>query len=238
MDGARNRVICVVQARMGSSRLPGKTMMKVGTKALISHVLDRLLVNFTQQDVILATTVNNKDDVLADFVKEEFPKIGCFRGDQEDVRSRFQIIAQETNASHIIRITADDPFKDPRDIALCKQILLASNVDYCCNFFFKTIPLGMDVEGFSSLALHKAVKIDDSKEAREHVTSTFRNTEEFSGIYLREQRGDSSLRLTIDSREDLEFCRDIASLIHENIYHWQHTLEVANKVQQSTIKGL
>jgi spore coat polysaccharide biosynthesis protein SpsF (cytidylyltransferase family) len=223
---------------MGSSRLPGKTMMKVGTKALISHVLDRLLVNFTQQDVILATTVNNEDDVLVDFVKEEFPKIGCFRGDQEDVRSRFQIIAQETNASHIIRITADDPFKDPRDIALCKKILLASNLDYCCNFLFNTIPLGMDVEGFSSLALHKAVKIDDSKEAREHVTTTFRNTEEFSGIYLREQRGDSSLRLTIDSREDLEFCEDIASLIQENVYHWQHTLEAANRVQQSTTKGL
>jgi spore coat polysaccharide biosynthesis protein SpsF len=217
---------------MGSNRLPGKTLMKVGTKALICHVLDRLLVNFCQQDVIIATTIDSEDDVLIDFVKKEYPNVGYFRGDQEDVRSRFEIIAQQTNASHIIRITADDPFKDPSDIALCKRLLLTSDLDYCCNFFFNTIPLGMDVEGFSCSALQRAVKIDNSIEAREHVTTTFRNTKEFNTIYLREHRGGSSLRLTIDKVEDLLFCGAIASLLHKDKYNWEHTLEVANKVQQ------
>lgn len=237
MSKEEKKVIAVVQARMGSSRLPGKTMMKVGTKILIDHVLNRLLQTFDQRDVYIASTINQEDDVLVSFVSEEYPNVHCFRGDVEDVRSRFEIIAKQTHASHIIRITADDPFKDPRDIALCSQLLLASNLDYCCNFFLNTIPLGMDVEGFSSSALLKAIKIDDSIEAKEHVTTTFRKAKEFRGIFLQEHRGSPSLRLTIDNIEDLEFCSSIAQELQNNNYDWEHTLEAANAVLKSTRKG-
>lgn len=219
----------VIQARMGSSRLRGKSLMKVGNLNLIDHVMIRALKALPDEDIVLATSTNPEDDVLCEYVGGNY-NIAIFRGSPTNVRSRFISIAEKEQLSHIIRLTADDPFKDPDDILLCKGILETLQFDYVCNFKDSNLPLGMDVEGFSTQSLLIAASVDDSAESQEHVTNTYHNNQHFRKVYIVENRHNRNLRLTVDWPTDLKFCSDVANVLDQSNFSWQHTLIGAKEI--------
>ena len=205
-------ILGIIQARMGSSRLPGKTLRELNGKPLIEHVIERVLFVLDAKKVVLATTTNIEDDILVSHVLKRYG-IKVYRGHPNDVRSRFVQIGAQWGAETIIRITADDPFKDPEHLLLSQKNLLVSNADYYNNFEPQIYPVGMDVECFKYEALERNSREDQSSESMEHVTWGLRR-----GLYYKrahEHRTPEFIgtRLTIDTEKDFAFCNNVAEII-------------------------
>lgn len=215
-----SKIRVVIQARMGSIRLPGKTLRKVGNSYLIDHVLQRILVIVPAASVTVATTNLSEDDQLVDYL-EHLYDIGIYRGSSNDVQRRFIEVGNMVKAEYLVRITADDPFKDPSHIPKLLDLLISSNLDYVDNFSNKLYPVGLDIEAFSLESLIDSRNLFDSDLNREHVTVALRN----ESRYRRASMVGSTpvfeeVRLTIDTFEDLIFCSKVAHELEkkENSY--------------------
>ena len=204
-------------------------MMYLGKKSLIEHVIDRCLKSFHTSEVVLATTTEPEDAVLAEFVTNTYG-INVVKGSNLDVRSRFVQIIDQYGCEYILRVTADDPFKDPRDFDLCKRIVELDSIDYCCNFSNSNLPIGMDVEGFTAQSLLNSVKNSNSNLDREHVTPNLRESSDYRRVFLVENRASRAIRLTVDTPEDLELCNSIVELMDPENYDWQHTLNCYTQI--------
>jgi spore coat polysaccharide biosynthesis protein SpsF (cytidylyltransferase family) len=204
----------IIQARMGSKRLPGKSMETIGDEPLINHVVRRALAINDIHKVVLATTRQEEDDVLALHVEAEFG-VQIHRGDSEDVRSRFIDVINKFHPENVIRLTADDPFKDPKLAEDALRMLIAEDLDYVSNFAPPTLPIGFDVEAFTSRALIDSLSDFRSKEDIEHVTPALRNSGKYKTKSLAYEGMSADFRLTIDFPEDLEKCRAIHKLLEE-----------------------
>ena len=207
-------VISVVQARMGSSRLRGKSMLNVGHKLLIDHVIERALNAKEVDRVYLATTDLLEDNVLAKHVSENYPVL-IHRGSDSDVRSRFLEILTNDEAEVVVRITADDPFKDPNETDVLIRMLKAEKLDYICNFIPQSMPVGLDVEVFTSFALFDSAAYFDTPQDKEHVTWNMR-TQRYKWRSQNSQKFRPEIRLTVDNQSDLYYCSEIANIIHQN----------------------
>ncbi len=208
-------VISVVQARMGSSRLRGKSMLQVGNKLLIDHVIERALNSKEVARVYLATTNLSEDDVLASHVSENYPVL-IHRGSDLDVRSRFLEILTTDEAEIVVRITADDPFKDPNETDVLVRMLKSEKLDYICNFAPQSMPVGLDVEVFTSLALFDSAAHFITPQDKEHVTWNMR-TQRYKWRSQKSQIFRPDIRLTVDNQSDLYYCSEIANIIHQNM---------------------
>ena len=208
------KIVAIIQARMGSTRLPGKVLLEIMGKPLLAHIVDRIseskLVN---SSIILATTTNPADHVLVDFANENH--LECFVGSEEDVLDRFYQAAKRSGADIIVRITADDPFKDPKIMDEIIQIMLDGDFDYVSNTIKPTYPEGLDIEVFSFDSLEKAWKYGKKPSEREHVTPYIWNHPEIFKLHNVEHGIDlSSMRWTLDTNDDFEFTK----IIYENLY--------------------
>jgi len=204
-----SKIVAIVQARMGASRLPGKVMKDIVGKPMLWHIINRIKESDFIDKIILATTVNKKDDEIVDFAIQN--NIDFFRGSEEDVLDRYYKTAKKYNVADIVRITADDPLKDPVVIDKAVKIYLESNADYVSNTIKPTYPLGLDVEIFSFNAIERAWKETDEKYEREHVTPyLWKNPEKFKIINV-VHKGEnlSHLRWTVDTKKDLDFVKAV-----------------------------
>lgn len=197
---------------MGSSRLPGKSMKKLGDRLLIDHVIRRASLDILDE-IFLATTTLPEDDILANYVKDNY-KISIFRGHPTDVRSRFLEVAKQSRADLVARITGDDPFKDPQFLE--RGFEMISNHDYYCNFSPAVFPVGMDIEIFKAESLLKSTEMYDDEYSKEHVTPCFRSDKEFSMVSDLSEAIDTEIRLTVDTQEDFDFCSKIANYLSNN----------------------
>ena len=205
----KKRVVAIIQARMGSTRLPGKVLKKIGEKSILEIVINRLKKSKFLDEIGVATTIDENDDAIAELSK----KIGVkwYRGSEEDVLSRYVEAARAFNADIVVRITADNPLTDPNLMDKLIERHLESDTDYTyCN----DAPLGVSTEIINLSALVKADKNAKSQSEREHVTLYVKSHSED----LKIQKVDSGLdnldiRLTVDTREDLELMR----AIHEKL---------------------
>jgi len=163
-------VVAIIQARMGSSRLPGKSLHLIEGYPLLWHVISRIKKCNHISKLIIATTTDPRDNAIEKFAQAE--TIKCFRGSEHNVLDRFYCCAKAHTADIIVRITADDPFKDPEIIDNAIRIFKKNNgtVDYVGNTHPPTYPLGLDVEVFSFKALEKAWKETTDVYDKEHVT--------------------------------------------------------------------
>jgi len=198
------RVVAIIQARMGSTRRPGKVLEKIHGQALLEHLLVRLRAVKEFDDIVIATTHHESDDVLYEWASSN--DIKCFRGSEDNVLSRFYHCASENDAQVIVRITADDPLKDPEVISHAINLLLDhSELDYVSNTIKPTYPEGIDVEVFTFEALQRAFNLAIKKSDLEHVTPyIWRNSEEFRVLNFEASIDTSSVRLTVDYEEDIE----------------------------------
>jgi spore coat polysaccharide biosynthesis protein SpsF len=226
-------IYCVIQARTGSTRLPSKVLKSVGRKLLIEHVVDRCLKAFPADHIILATTNLKEDDVLVKIIRERY-KIGIFRGDSMDVRSRFTQIAGDYNAFGLVRVTADDPFKDPRHLLKAVRYIEKESYDYYNNFEYKSYPTGLDVESVVSEVLFDNVLNDFSDLSREHVTWGIRKDPRIKKFLETTTPLSNELRLTIDTQDELVFCSSVAVMLERDYpdnYDYEVTINVANQVK-------
>lgn len=196
-------ILAIIQARMGSTRLPGKTLMKVGNDTLLGYELKRVRLAKRLDHIVVATTTNKEDDVIAVLCQEL--GVDCFRGLVDDVLDRYyQCSLKYLGYKTIVRITGDCPLIDPAVIDAVIEKFLREELDYASNILEETFPDGMDVEVFKKEALEKAARNAKQKSEREHVTLYIRNQPGFRKGNLEVGENYSRFRLTVDRPEDLE----------------------------------
>lgn len=206
----------IIQARMGATRLPGKPLLEVLGRPLLSHLIERLKRCQKISGIVIATTDLPQDDPIVSLAKKE--GVSFFRGDENDVLSRYYHASKEFDASSIIRITADCPLMDPEVVDLAADLFMNSKSDYISNTLERTYPRGLDVEVFSRDVLdamnEKATKANE----REHVTLYVHHHPELYKMKNFCYREDASgFRFTVDTQEDFELIRRIfESLYPEN----------------------
>lgn len=207
------RVEIYVQARMGSTRLPGKIMMKVIDKPLLGYELERLQQCKEADSIVVLTTTDSADNVVVGYCKENM--IDCLRGSTEDVLDRYYQTAIVRKPDIIVRITGDCPLIDPEIIDQVIVFFKSHSYDYVSNGIERTYPRGLDVEVFSFKALELAWKHAKRTEEREHVTPfIYRNPELFLIKNLSLDPPQDGHRWTVDTADDFNLVR----LILEALY--------------------
>jgi spore coat polysaccharide biosynthesis protein SpsF len=201
-------VLAIIQARMGSARLPGKVLMPVMGRPLISYLIERVRRSTLISSLVVATTDSPIDIPLVEVVQRE--GVAVFRGDEHDVLKRFADCSDQRTETRIVRITADCPLLDPAIIDKC--VALARNLPQ--NGLVtssphraedREFPRGMDVEVFSKIALNEACRYGNTSYEREHVTPYFRNNPDKYPLHLLPLgKNYSHYRLTVDEMRDFE----------------------------------
>lgn len=212
------KVVCVVQARVGSTRLPGKVLKKICDKTVLEHDIDRLRRIKNIDEIVIATTTLDKDNAIV----SECERLGvkCFRGSEEDVLSRYYYAAKESNADVVVRITSDCPLIDPEISENIIRFYLNSmgKYDYVSNTLDRTYPRGLDTEVFSFSSLEKSFKEATSQRDREHVTPyIWDNNEIFKLTQYKNSKDYSYLRWTLDTDEDFKLIDKIYNLLYPNM---------------------
>ncbi len=202
------RILAIVQARMGSSRLPGKCLADIAGKPLLQHVIDRARASTHVSDVVVATTCEPADTPLVAHLRSW--GVPYFRGSTDDVLDRFYQASSHREADVIVRITADDPLKDPAVVDRVIARFLDASVDYASNTLEPTYPEGLDVEVFTHQALVRAWREASLRSEREHVTPyIWSHPDRFRLLSVTNDRDLSALRFTVDYADDLVFVRAV-----------------------------
>ena len=202
------RVVLVVQARMSSTRLPGKVLKRVMGRPLLAFELERLRDVARVTARVVATTSNGADDAIVRLAATEGFLV--VRGSELDVLDRFSQAATSTEADVVVRVTADCPLIDPDVVDAVIGRYLAGGADYVSNTLDRTYPRGLDVEAVSAAALQIATSEARTTAQREHVTPyLYENPDRFRIVQVRQQDDLSQERWTVDVPEDFELVRRI-----------------------------
>jgi len=217
---------CIIQARMGSTRLPGKVLKIVdGKNPSLYFTISQLKQCKNIDKIIVATTTLKEDDIIENFAKNL--GIDVFRGSVEDVLDRYFQCANYFKINTIIRITGDCPLIDPLIVDRGIEIFQSENYDYVTNTFPRTFPDGNETEIFSFNILKKAWENAILPSEREHVTPYFRNQKQNFKIKNFENTIDNShLRWTVDFPEDLQLVKTLISKIDSRPIHLEDILHL------------
>lgn len=203
------KTIAIIQARMGSTRLPGKVLADLCGRPMLRTLLDRIDAVPDIDEVIVATTVAPEDDALATWLADQ--GVACYRGSKDDVLDRYYQCARMHEPDLVVRVTADDPLKDPAIIARAIAICAADpSIDYCSNTIHPTYPEGLDIEVVRFRALQRAHQEAVMPSDREHVMPYIWNRPDRFKLHSFEfERNLSHWRWTVDKPADLELMRAI-----------------------------
>lgn len=223
------KTVAIVQARMGSSRLPGKVMLDLGGESVLSRVVERVRRAKLVQEVIVATTSHPADQNIVGECGRL--AVHCFRGSESDVLDRYYWAATEASADTIIRITADCPLVDPFLIDKTIARLSDAGADYASNVLPRTYPRGLDVEAMTSSALAQTWRDAREPHQREHVTPyIYQQPEKFRLAALTGKIDYSSYRWTLDTPEDLQMLKMLyARLQNRDDFGWEDAMAIVQK---------
>jgi len=221
-----NDIIAIVQARMGSTRLPGKVLLDLAGKPMLVRDIERIQRAKNIDDIVIATTIKPEDDKIISLCREYRWKF--FRGSENDLLDRYYQAACEYHAKTIVRITSDCPLIEPAivDRIIEKFVALESKIDYVSNIFpIRTYPQGLDTEVMSISALEKCWKEDMNPQFREHVTEyILHNPNLFRIFEINHEKDLSSMRWTVDTQEDLDFVRCVYHHFKDQYFSWTDVL--------------
>lgn len=228
------RTVAIIQARMGSTRLPGKTLLPLRGKPMLQHQLERVLLARTLDAVVVATSTLPADDAIFAFCADF--GVPCFRGSESDVLLRYVECAREQQAGVVVRLTADCPLCDPEVVDAVVRLREETGADYACNTVppaSSKWPDGSDVEAFPLAALERAHA--EAREAREREHVTFYLWEQaaergFSTVQLDRADNLAHLRFTVDYPEDFEVVDYVFGRLAEE-GRFGHVAEVAAIIQ-------
>ena len=204
------RVVAIIQARMGSTRLPGKMLMPLLDRPVIAWTVGRVRLAQRVDEVVVATSDSGGDDPLAEWCAGH--GVSVFRGSEDDVLDRYYRCAMERRATHVVRVTGDCPFSDPEMVdSVVELCLVDEGVDYATNGEPVTCPEGLEVEAMPFRTLEIAWRESTLPSHREHVTPFVRfHPERFRHATLRCEPDLSHLRLTVDYEGDLRALEELA----------------------------
>jgi spore coat polysaccharide biosynthesis protein SpsF len=220
------KVVAIIQARMGSTRLPGKVLMDLGGETVLARVVKRVRRAKLVDAVVVASTDAATDDAIVRACGDL--EVACFRGSENDVLDRYYRAALEHCAEAVVRITSDCPLIDPGLVDETIRVYLDQRCEYASNLFPRTYPRGLDVEVVDSGALARAWKGAQLPYEREHVTPYFyEHPELFRQASLRSENDHSKYRWTLDTPEDLQLLRAIySSLGKRDDFGWREVLDL------------
>jgi glutamate-1-semialdehyde aminotransferase/spore coat polysaccharide biosynthesis protein SpsF (cytidylyltransferase family) len=224
----KRRVLAIIQARYNSARFPGKVVKKINNKTVLEILIKRLSGSEYVSKIIVACSKNPKDMAILNICKKL--GINYFVGSEDDVLDRFYKAAKKYKGENIVRITADCPLIDPCIVDEVINIFFSKNVDYASNTNPSTFPDGCDVEVFKFNALKEAyIKAKQSIE-REHVTPFIINNKKFKKFNLKNFKDYSTLRLTLDEKEDFILITKIIKYFKNNLnFNLKNILELYKK---------
>jgi len=226
------KTAAIIQARMGSTRLPGKVMKDLKGKPVLWHVIERVKQAENIDQIIIATTTHERDEIIFEKVKEW--GVRAYQGSEEDVLARYYKSANKYDVDTVVRITSDCPLIDPHVIDEIVEYYNENDYTLVTNagsdLNNRTYPRGLDTEVFSFEVLEKSYNKAEEKYQREHVTPYI--YEKYDDIYYYKNNEDlSNYRLTLDTKEDFELIK----ILYDKLYQGKHdfylnkTIEVLNK---------
>lgn len=224
------KVVAVVQARMGSTRLPGKVVKELGGRTVLEQVLSRLSRATQIHEIVLATTILPEDATLESLARTA--AVRAVRGSVTDVLSRFLLAMRASGADHVVRVTADCPCIDPDVVDRVIAEHLTSEADYTTNTRPRSFPHGLDVEVVTKEALEQAGHEATAPEEREHVTPfIWSQPDRFKLVNLRAQPQETmpDLRVTLDTWEDYVMLRAVFDLMGNKNFHAADLVQLAHK---------
>jgi spore coat polysaccharide biosynthesis protein SpsF len=210
-------VLLITQARMSSTRLPGKIFKEIKGKKLLEIHLERLKKAKLVDKILVATTDNPNDKVVSEWAEEN--NIAVYRGSESDVLDRFYHAALPYNPKWVVRVTSDCPLLDPKLVDNLINLARSSNVDYASNIMIEQFPDGQDVEVFTFDALQTAWRSAKLPSEREHVTPFIRNNlndlgkKIFKAINFNAPGDFSNIRMTVDEPADFELIQQLVAEI-------------------------
>ena len=223
------RVIAIVQARMGSTRLPGKVLKQLGGRSVLSWVIARVRQFSRIDSLLIATTVEPADEAV---VKEaERCSAEVFRGNESDVLDRYYRGACHARADVIVRITSDCPLIDPEVSDHTIQKFLDERPDYASNGLERTYPRGLDTEVLKSSALERAWREASEPYQRAHVTPyLYQNPDKFRLLSVKGEADFSGYRWTLDTQEDAEFLQEVFARLGGSVdFTWRDVLRLLER---------
>jgi spore coat polysaccharide biosynthesis protein SpsF len=223
------KITAIVQARMGSTRLPGKVLTDLGGQSVLSRVIRRLQRASMVSEVAVATTVSAKDDGIVSACHEL--GVQCLRGSEPDVLDRYLKAAENLHADAVVRITSDCPLIDSELVDRVIRAFVDQQADFACNVLPRTYPRGLDAEVFAVAALRKAWEVAEQPYQREHVTPLFYERRDlFRFASVRSEQDFSQYRWTLDTPEDLRLIREIYGCLgNRDDFSWREVLDVMQR---------
>jgi len=228
------KIVASIEARMNSSRLPGKVLTNIYGRETLYRIVERLKASRSVDDIVVATTIDISDDILEDWCNKN--NVACYRGSEEDVLQRVVKAHEMMGTDLIVEITGDDPLTDPEVVDLGVETFLAHDVDLVTNCgAYKSWPMGVHVQVFSLETLKKVEETVKDRAVREHVSLYFyENPDIYKIINLiaprRWQKPD--YRLQLDYEEDLIFLDEVFKKL-EPIYGSVFGIEEVMRLLQS-----
>jgi spore coat polysaccharide biosynthesis protein SpsF len=218
------KIVTIIQARMGSTRLPGKVMKDLGGASVLARVVHRLRLAALTGELVVATTHDRADDVIVEECNRLSVKF-C-RGEQEDVLDRYYQAAQAFGADAVVRITSDCPMIEPETTDKTIRAFLDRRPDYASNALQRTYPRGLDTEIMTSDALARAWMEAKEPYQRSHVTAyIYENPKKFRIVSITGEGDYSHQRWTVDTPEDLKFIRAVYERLGNNAnFCWRDVL--------------
>ncbi len=215
----------IIQARMGSTRLPGKVLRTIGHLPLLGHVLGRLAMSKHKLSVVVATSTLVQDDDIAVFC--QISNVKCFRGDESDVLDRYYQCAKLYEFKHVVRLTADNPFTDIEE--LDRLIDMHMQMGFAFTHSFGQLPVGVGAEIFTFDALKQSWKEGHEPHHREHVDEyLIENPTIFKTGVLEvpTNKNKPALRLTVDTEEDLKKASSLVEQVNKNWLTTEQVIEL------------
>lgn len=213
------KITASILVRMGSQRLPGKSLAKLGTKSTLKHLVDRIRSSILIDEIIICTSINPLDDQIEDFCRNE--KLKCFRGSEEDVLKRMADNIKKNKIKTNVEFLGDNPFPDILLVDTIIGYFLKHKYDLVFNYETTSYPAGYEVCIYNSKALLKADKITKNKQFRSHCNFNIHHNKKYFRIknleassYIKRFK---NLHIELDTEEDLKVLNSIAKNFKENI---------------------
>jgi spore coat polysaccharide biosynthesis protein SpsF len=207
-SGKHPRVVAIIQARMGSTRLPGKVLAEIHGRPMLWRVVERARRAESLDETIVATTTQPADDAIVALCREQ--GVGCFRGSEADVLDRYHRAAAQYRAEVVVRITSDCPLIDPCIVDQVVHSFVKGGFDYASNGLVRSYPRGLDVEVMTFAALQRAHAGARQAYQRAHVTPyLYENPQQFRLLSVTADRDYSAYRWTVDTPEDMALVRAV-----------------------------
>jgi spore coat polysaccharide biosynthesis protein SpsF len=225
---SERKIVAIIQARMLSTRLPGKVLMEIRGEPMLVWVVERTRLAETVDQVVVAATIDPADDPLERLCAER--GYDFMRGDPVDVLDRYREAADAHRADIIVRVTADCPLIDPALIDMVVEAFLASDppADFAANRlpWDRTYPIGLDVEVCTRDALQIAWEQAREAHQREHVMPfLYEHPDQFRIMHLRSSEDLGALRWTVDTEQDMQFVRELSALLSDGLkFGWREVL--------------